>query len=112
LPRQSSADPAKTAAEMQFLKYLYDNDLQWARTGHLSVRKSVLASATYRNLPYRTGYAQAALVAHAVPRIMQIDAYQTIMHNDILAIYLGQRSAQQALADAEQRVNQALKTKT
>jgi multiple sugar transport system substrate-binding protein len=110
IPRQSSADPAKTAAELQVLKYLYDNDLQWTRTGHLSVRKSVLASTTYRTLPYRGEYARAALIAHPMPRIMSIGEYETTMHNDILAVYLGQKSAPAALADAEQRVNQALKT--
>lgn len=110
LPAQTKQDPAKLKAAVQFLKYLYDNEAQWARTGHLSVRKSVLNSTEYKALPHRSEYAQAAEIAKPLPRISQIDAFQTIMKEEILGVYLGQKAPEKALADAQQRVNDALKS--
>jgi multiple sugar transport system substrate-binding protein len=45
LPKQPKPDAAKQKAALTFLKFLNDNNLQWARTGHLPVRASVLESA-------------------------------------------------------------------
>lgn len=109
MPVQRNPDPAKVAAAGRFLKYLYDNDLQWTRTGHLTVRKSVLQSPDYAALPHRGEYADAANIAHAMPRIRQIDAFQTIMHDEVVAANIGQKTPAQALADAEKRVTEFLK---
>ncbi|GAC1397773.1 MAG: ABC transporter substrate-binding protein [Chloroflexota bacterium] len=108
IPRQPHANPARAKATVALLKFLFDNDVQWARTGHLSVRKSVLKSAAYTHLPYRAEYARAARIAIPMPRILPIAGYESIMHEDILAVYLGQKSVKDALADAQQRVAEAL----
>jgi multiple sugar transport system substrate-binding protein len=106
--RQRHPSAARTQADLVFLKFLYDNDLNWTRAGHLSVRKSVLKSKAYASLPYRSEYAKAAQIAAPMPRIVPIADYESIMHTDILAVFLGQKSAKAALADAQQRVQAAL----
>jgi multiple sugar transport system substrate-binding protein len=108
LPAQRDADPAKTDAAVRFLKFLYDNNLQWARTGHLSVRNSVLTGKEYNALPHRKDYAESARIARTLPRIRQIDAFQAALKEEILGIYLGQKPAQQGLSDAERRATEAL----
>ncbi|MBV9282644.1 MAG: extracellular solute-binding protein [Chloroflexi bacterium] len=108
IPKQPHPNAARTKAAIAFLRFLYDNDFNWSRTGHLSVRKSVLKSKAYARLPYRSQYARAARIAIPMPRILPIADYESILHEDILAVYLGQKSPKDALADAQKRVQEAI----
>ena len=57
-------DEAQRKAALTFLKFLWDNDGEWARTGHLPANKTALDSAAFRALPMRrpsaTGYSTVA----------------------------------------------------
>ena len=39
-----SRDPAKYDAVMKLNKFMWDNSINWSRTGHMSYRASVIAS--------------------------------------------------------------------
>lgn len=83
MPMQANPDPAKLEAAGRFLKYLNDNEVQWTRTGHLTVRQSVLQSTEFTDLPHRSEYGETARIARAYPRIKQVDAFTAIMHDEI-----------------------------
>ncbi len=108
IPARTNQDPAKVDAAIQFMKYLYDNNLTWARTGHFPARKSVLTSPDYTSLPHRSEYAQSAQIARGYPRIQQIDAFEATMREEMLGVYLGQKTPAQGLASAQQRVDAIL----
>lgn len=109
MPKQANPDPAKIEAAGRFLKYLNDNEVQWTRTCHLTVRKSVLSSSEFTSLPHRNEYGQAATMAHSWPRLKQVDAFQSIMHDEIVAINIGQKTPDKALTDAEKRITEFMK---
>lgn len=109
IPARTQPDQAKINAAGKFFKYLYDNNLQWARTGHLSVRKSVIDSAEYKALPHRAEYADFAKAAVAWPRALFVPALESIMDEEIQKVWLGDKTPKEALAEAQKRIDDFIK---
>lgn len=108
VPRQS--DEAKYDASVQFLKFLYDHIGDWsAGTGHLATRKSVLSSDRMANVPQRANYANTANIAKLVPAIVNWQAVEDILKEELESTWLTDKDPAQALVDAEQRINDQLK---
>jgi multiple sugar transport system substrate-binding protein len=107
IPRQ--ADESKYDASMTFLKFLYDHVGDWsAGTGHLAPRKSVLAGDQLANVPQRDNYANTANIAKLVPAIVNWQAVEDILKEEIEATWLTGKDQAQAMSDAEQRINDQL----
>ncbi|NOK37510.1 extracellular solute-binding protein [Corallococcus exercitus] len=101
MPKQPKPDAAKQKAALTFLKFLNDNSLQWARTGHLPVRVSVLQSAQMRALPHRAEYTRTATIATALPPIQYQRALGDLLVNELNSTWLVQKDADKALADSQ-----------
>lgn len=50
--RKRRPDPVKTRAAVAFLKYLSEHSLEWARSGMIPARYSIVRSPEFRALPY------------------------------------------------------------
>jgi multiple sugar transport system substrate-binding protein len=109
LPKQAKPDPAKQKAALAFLKFLNDHNFQWARTGHLPVRASVLKSAELQALPHRSEYTRTATIAKAVPAIENQRAILDLLVNELNSTWLVNKKQEQALADAQRRATQILR---
>jgi multiple sugar transport system substrate-binding protein len=57
VPMDESRSAEEQEAAVAFLKFLNDNNFQWSRTGHLSVRQSVIDSPEFAALPHREEFA-------------------------------------------------------
>lgn len=102
-------DDAKYDAAMTFVTYLNDHVGDWATgTGHLAPRQSVLASATYNEAPQRTNYANTASIAKLVPAILNWQATEDILKEELESTWLTGKDPAQALQDAEARINDEL----
>jgi multiple sugar transport system substrate-binding protein len=107
IPRQ--ADESRYEAGMTFLKFLYDHVGDWsAGTGHLAPRKSVLGGEQLANVPQRDNYANTANIAKLVPAIVNWQAVEDILKEEIESTWLTDKDQAQALTDAEQRINDQL----
>jgi multiple sugar transport system substrate-binding protein len=107
IPNQ--ADESKYAAANTFLKFLNDHVGDWsAGTGHLAPRKSVLASEQLANVPQRENYAETANIAKLVPAIVNWQAVEDILKEELESTWLTGKDPAQALADAEARINDQL----
>jgi multiple sugar transport system substrate-binding protein len=104
VPLGKNADPERVRAAVQYLKFFYDNQMSWVRTGHATVRKSVLASAEYQALPHRNEYAEFANRAVYNPFTVWAAAFDQILHEEIQAALLGNKTPEQALNDAQARL--------
>jgi len=107
---KGGAKDAKTrAASLAFLKFLYDNDFEWARTGHLPTRKSVIESAEFNKLPFRSAIgaiAQTGIsLAPTVPRQFRI---QEMLGETLSAIMVSKKPIGEATAAGEERINKML----
>ena len=96
--------PEQKAAAITFLKYLNDNGISWAKTGHLPVRTSVLQSEAFAKLPFRNSYAQTAQMARAVPMVQNQRPAQDAMRDSFGAALLTDKSTGDALAEAQSKV--------
>lgn len=100
--------PEKYEAAMQFLAFLNDHNIDWARTGHMAVRKSVLESEDYKALPHRDEYAGTAAIAADAPASKNYGAIQDAMNRELQAIWLTGKDVAAALQDAEYEVQEHL----
>lgn len=93
---------------MQLAAFINDRNLDWARTGHLAVRDSVLESDDYANLPNRDQYSNTVNIARDTPASARYGAIQDIMNREFQAIWLTGKSIDAALSDAEEDVQNQL----
>ncbi len=71
----ASLEGESRAAALKVLAFINDHNIDWARTGHMSVRTSVVESEAYQSLPHRDEYTGTAAIAtrHATIRALWRD---------------------------------------
>lgn len=104
VPLGASADPGRVRAAVQYLKHSWDNNLDWTRTGHATVRRSIVESSDYLALPHKGEYLEYGDTAIFNPATNWSVGYDQVMHEEVQAALLGQKSAEQALSDAQARL--------
>ena len=103
----------RTARERQaigrFLSFLAAHNFDWSRTGHLPALQAVLATPQFRALPHRSDIAAMAATGAQLPDYAQRQsAIQGLIGEELEAAVAGTKPIDQALADAERRVNELL----
>jgi multiple sugar transport system substrate-binding protein len=104
----SSLQGERRAAAMKVLAFINDHNIDWARTGHMAVRTSVLESEEYANLPHRDQYTGTAAIARDTPPSERYGAIQDVLNRELQAIWLTGKAVDVALADAEAEVQDLL----
>ena len=104
----SSLEGEDRAAAMKVLAFINDHNIDWARTGHMAVRKSVLDSDAYASLPHRDEYTGTAAIAKDTPPSERYGAIQDVLNRELQAIWLTGKPVEDALADAELEVQDLL----
>ncbi len=105
VPLGQNADPARVQAAVEFIKWLSDNSVVWARVGHGMTRSSVINSEEFQNLPHRSEYASMSSNVRSVPREVWGNAFWAIVHEEVEAAILGIKTPEVALADAQARLD-------
>jgi multiple sugar transport system substrate-binding protein len=95
-------------AALGLLAWINDNSIHWARTGHLSVRTSVLESDEYRSLPHRDEYASTVDIARDVERNAAFPAIQDVLNRRLQSIWLTGAGIEEALSAADAEVQALL----
>lgn len=106
--RLKASDPDKYHAALDFLAFLNEHNIDWARTGHMAVRTSVLESADYADLPHRAEYTATADIARDTPAAVRYGAIQDVLNRELQAIWLTGKSVDEALATAQEDVQALL----
>jgi len=102
IPASVKTNDADTyRAALQVLAFINDHNIDWARTGHMAVRNSVLESAAYASLPHRAEYAETASIARDTPPSERYGAIQDVLNRELQAIWLTDKPVDSALSDAE-----------
>ena len=101
-------DPKKYSAALKVLAFINDHNIDWARTGHMAVRNSVLNSSEYASLAHRDEYTGTAAIARDTPPSAKYGAIQDVLNRELQAIWLTDKDMSAALADAEAEVQDLL----
>jgi multiple sugar transport system substrate-binding protein len=104
----STIDGETRDAAMQVLAFINDHNIDWARTGHMAVRTSVVESEAYQALPHRDEYAGTASIARDTPPSERYGAIQDVLNRELQAIWLTDKPVEAALSDAELEVQDLL----
>ncbi|NRB16680.1 MAG: extracellular solute-binding protein [Rhodobacteraceae bacterium] len=108
IPASLQADEEKYQAALKVLAFINDHNIDWARTGHMAVRTSVLESDEYAALPHRSEYTGTAGIARDTPPSKRYGAIQDVLNRELQAIWLTGKKADVALADAEAEIQDLL----
>ena len=100
--------PEKYQAALKVLAFINDHNGDWARTGHMAVRKSVLESDAYAKLPHRTEYAGTAAMARTMPPNKHYGAIWDALNREYKAIWLTGKDVDEALSNAQTDVQDLL----
>jgi multiple sugar transport system substrate-binding protein len=96
-------------AALVFLKFLYDHDADWARTGHLPARQSVIDSAAFNALPHRSAIKEISSTGYALPNTVPRQfAIQEIVGDEVSNMLTSGKSITDVQQQAEDRVNKLL----
>jgi multiple sugar transport system substrate-binding protein len=96
-------------AALVFLKFLYDHDADWARTGHLPARQSVIDSAEFNALPHRADIKEIASTGYALPNTVPRQfAIQEMVGTEVSNMLTSGKSIADVEQQAEDRVNKLL----
>ena len=101
-------DPEGYQAALGFLAFLNDNNLAWAKTGHMAVRKSVLESDEYNSLPHRSEYAATAGIVTDLPRSTIAWSIREVIRSGVQSTYLADVPIDDALAEIDAGVQELL----
>ncbi|NNL18118.1 extracellular solute-binding protein [Boseongicola aestuarii] len=104
----STVDGEQKMAALKVLAFINDHNIDWARTGHMAVRTSVVESEAYTSLPHRDEYAGTAAIAKDTPPSERYGAIQDVLNRELQAIWLTGKDVETALADAELEVQDLL----
>lgn len=110
LMRAGNTDATRKAA-MTFLKFMWDNNPNWARGGgHLPIRKSAMDD--YAKLPERANVIRIAEIGRALPKeVRRQFGFQALIGEEINNIINGGKSAAKAASDAQERAEQLLRNR-
>jgi len=104
----STLEGDEKMAALKVLAFINDHNIDWARTGHMAVRTSVVESEAYTSLPHRDEYTGTAAIARDTPPSERYGAIQDVLNRELQAIWLTGKSVEDALADAELEVQDLL----
>lgn len=100
---------AQRQAVFRLMKFLADNNFEWARSGHLPAFTSVINSAEFQALPHRENIAKLARTGAPLPSGVQRQfAIADIIGEEMGPAIDGQKTVDDALRDAENRINDLL----
>jgi multiple sugar transport system substrate-binding protein len=104
-------DEKTRKASLTFMKFLWDNNHNWARGGgHLPVRQSAMAE--YAKLPQRANVVKISEIGRAMPKeVRRQFGFQSIIGEEINNIINGGKPAAKAASDAQERADQLLKNR-
>ena len=106
IPSTLSGD--EKMAALKVLAFINDHNIDWARTGHMAVRTSVMDSDAYMSLPHRDEYTGTAAIAKDTPPSERYGAIQDVLNRELQAVWLTGKSVEDALGDAELEVQDLL----
>jgi multiple sugar transport system substrate-binding protein len=98
--------PAERAAMARFLAFLARYNYDWSRTGQLPAFSAVLSMPEFKALPHREDIAVLASTGRQLPGYVERqNAVQGLIGEELEAAITGVKPVEQALKDAERRVN-------
>ena len=106
LPKQK--DKAKQVAAIKFADWLAENGEMWAKAGHVPTKQSVIESKEYKDMPYRSDYAEVMEIVKYMPDTDRLSAVNDAVLESLVKINYGQLSVEEGLKEAQAKAEKLL----
>ncbi len=100
--------PDAYQATIELLSWINEHNQDWARTGHMAVRQSVLESEAYTTMAHRLDYRQSADIGRDLPIANGYDDINDALITALQAIWKDNVSIDRALKTAEGEIERLL----
>ena len=109
MPKGGAKDEKSTKAALLYLKFLWDHDFDWSRTGVIPANKVTLASAEYLKLPMVKNIMEIGQIAVQLPgKTRNQRAVQRIVGEELVNMLTLGKAIDAVQRDTETRVNNML----
>jgi len=108
IPKKHNMSDEKRRAGMIFSKWMVEHGEQWAQAGHVPSMTKVVKSEGFNSLEYRSDYAAAADYVVYWPRHQKQWSMIEILITEFERMFYEQQTPEQALEQAQFKVNAAL----
>jgi multiple sugar transport system substrate-binding protein len=104
----SGIDPVHARAGWRLIRFLSDHNLRWAQGGQVPDRLTVLHSAAFKALPVQSAF--GSQLPHVIydPQVPKANSLNQFVDPAIEAALLQLQSPQDAMRDADRRIDQLL----
>ena len=101
-------DPAHAKAAARLMRFLSDHSLTWGLGGQIPARIAVTQSAAFQSQPVQAQFARQ--IGHVVydPQVPRANALNQFVDPAIDAALSGEQTPEDAMRDADRRINQVL----
>lgn len=106
MPRDIS--PERRRAAWEFIKYLSDHSLEWAKGGQVPVRKSIIADPRFREMRVQYEFSKQLPYVVYMPPSTSINQILPFGEAAVEAILQGIKPPEEALSEAASRMNSVL----
>jgi multiple sugar transport system substrate-binding protein len=104
-------DEKARKAALTFMKFLWDRDYEWARTGHLPANSSATARDDFKKLPFRSNILEISSIGVSLPsNVPRQRAIEAIVGEEMINMLLTQKPIDAVQKAGEERVNKLLAT--
>jgi multiple sugar transport system substrate-binding protein len=109
LVKGGAKDEKTRKAAFKLLKFMWDHDFEWARTGHLPASKAAAESAAFQKLPFRQNIVEITSTGFSVPSaVARQRSVEGMFGEEIANMCLTKKPIADVQASIEDRVNKLL----
>lgn len=102
-------DEKTRKAALTFMKFLWDRDYEWARTGHLPANRTAAEREDFKKLPFRSNILEISSIGASLPNtVPRQRAIESIVGEEISNMLLAKKPIDAVQKSSEERVNKLL----
>lgn len=104
LPYNQDADEKVQKAAVEFMKFATNHGAMWAKAGHIPAKTTVVESEEFKELPFRSEYAEVANYVNFVDHTIYARGIEAIIIRNLDTIWSGESTAEEAFSTIEKEV--------
>ncbi|KAB8126379.1 extracellular solute-binding protein [Gracilibacillus oryzae] len=108
LPYYNEPDQDVQKGAVEFMKFATDNGTMWAKAGHIPAKDTVVESEEFKEMPYRSEYAEVADYVKYADRTVHARGIQDIVVRNLDLLWAGDAAAEEVFSTIEKEVTELI----
>lgn len=108
IPHNEKLDEKYKKGALEFMKFAAENGAMWAQAGHIPANDTVIQSQEFKDLPYRSEYAEVANYVNFADSNIYARGVETIVIRHLDSIWANDVSVSEAFKNMEKEVKELI----